>query len=52
LELKNANSNGDYVVASNPKNINFIILKIVIIELKNKNCMLFFLQDVEIAGKT
>jgi hypothetical protein len=42
MELKNANPNGDNVVASNLINVNFFFLKILNIEFKNEHHMLFF----------
>jgi hypothetical protein len=46
LELKNVNSNGNNVVASNLSNTNYFFVKIVEIKLKNKHYMLFILKDV------
>jgi hypothetical protein len=43
MELKNVNPNADNVVVSNLININFFFLKIMKIEFKNKDHMLFFL---------
>jgi hypothetical protein len=43
MELKNVNPNGDNVVVSNPINVNFFFLKIVKIEFKNEDFILFFL---------
>jgi hypothetical protein len=41
MELENVNPNGDNVATSNPINIKLFFLKIVKIEFKNKNYMLF-----------
>jgi hypothetical protein len=43
MEFKNVNPNGDNVVVSNLIKINILSLKIVKIEFKNKDHMLFFL---------
>jgi hypothetical protein len=48
MELKNVNLNGDNVVVSNVKNIDFK-KEIEKIRLKNKHHMLSFLKDVVIA---
>jgi hypothetical protein len=49
MELKNVNPNDDNVVVSNLIKVNFFILKIVKIEFKNKDHMLFFLKNTMIA---
>jgi hypothetical protein len=51
MELKNVNPNGGIVVASNMINFNFFFLKIVKIELKNEDHILFFLNDTMIARR-
>jgi hypothetical protein len=42
MELKNINPNGDNVEISNLINVYFFFLKILKIEFKNKDHMLFF----------
>jgi hypothetical protein len=53
MKLKNVNPNGENVVASNLINMDFFFpWKIVKIELKNEDHMLFFLKDAMIAQET
>jgi hypothetical protein len=42
MELKDVNPNGDNIAASNLINVYFLLLKIVKIEFKNEDHMLFF----------
>jgi hypothetical protein len=52
MELKNVNPNDDNVVTSNMITSTSLFLRIVKIEFKNKDHMLFFLKDVTIVQKT
>jgi hypothetical protein len=51
MELKNVNSNGDNVVASNLNNVNLFLWKIEKIDFKKEHHVFFFLQDVVIVEK-
>jgi hypothetical protein len=52
IPLNNVNPNGENIITKNLNHANFLFLKNINIDLKNKHHMLFFPKDVKTARKT